>query len=222
MTKKLDDATKMLVDSLPENLQKLATMSIENGYFSQSDFVEATTLDEIPDEEQAEVMDFFQQDLGLEVVESESYSKDMDRYYQDEEDDDCHVVNEVWLSDKQKWVMIDTDGGNFITDINNNPLSLQEIREHYIENKEMIMYPSFTKGSKKKDWYYGYMAKNTYWFSCWGDLSYSQEDWKNKNVVRDNYICLIPNKFTPFRVSEDDIITTNADLFWSEPKICYN
>ena len=86
MTKKLDDATKM--DSLPENLQKLATMSIENGYFSQSDFVEATTLDEIPDEEQAEVMDFFQQDLGLEVVESESYSKDMDRYYQDEEDDD--------------------------------------------------------------------------------------------------------------------------------------
>ena len=88
MTKKLDDATKMLVDSLPENLQKLATVSIENGYFSQSDFVEATTLDEIPDEEQAEVMDFFQQDLGLEVVESESYSKDMDRYYQDEEDDD--------------------------------------------------------------------------------------------------------------------------------------
>ena len=142
---------------------------------------------------------------------------------QDEEDDDCHVVNEVWLSDKHKWVMIDTDmGGNFITDLNNNPLSLQEIREHYIENKEMIMHPSFTKGSKKKDGYYAYMAKNTYWFSCWGDLSYSQEDWKNKNVVRDSYIYLIPNKFTPFRVSEDDIITTNADLFWSEPKICYN
>ena len=78
MTKKLDDATKMLVDSLPENLQKLASSAIENGYFSQSDFVEATTLDEIPSDEQAEVLDFFQQDLGLEVVESESYSKDMD------------------------------------------------------------------------------------------------------------------------------------------------
>lgn len=88
MTKKLDEATKMLVDSLPENLQKLATVSIENGYFSQSDFIEATSLDEVPEEEQAEVMDFFQQDLGLEVVESESYSKDMDRYYQSEEDDD--------------------------------------------------------------------------------------------------------------------------------------
>ena len=88
MTKKLDAATKMLVDSLPENLQRLATTAIENGYFSQSDFVEATSLDEVPDDERAEVMDFFQQDLGLEVVESESYSKDMDRYYQVEEDDD--------------------------------------------------------------------------------------------------------------------------------------
>ena len=87
--KKLDEATKMLVDSLPENLQKLACSAIENGYFSQSDFVEATNLDEIPDNEQAEVLDFFQQDLGLEVVESESYSKDMDRYYQAEEDDDA-------------------------------------------------------------------------------------------------------------------------------------
>ena len=87
MTKKLDEATRMLVDSLPENLQKLATSAIENGYFSQSDFAEATSLDEVPDAEQAEVMDFFQQDLGLEVIESENYAKDMARYYQDEEDD---------------------------------------------------------------------------------------------------------------------------------------
>ena len=87
MIKKLDNATKMLVESLPENLQRLAFSAIDNGYFSQSDFVEATSLDEIPDEEQAEVMDFFQQDLGLELVESESYSKDMARYYQEEDDD---------------------------------------------------------------------------------------------------------------------------------------
>ena len=97
--------------------------------------------------------------------------------------------------------------GSFIT--KEKAMSMAEtlrgcpIAGHYIENKEMIMHPSFTKGSKKKDWYYGYMAKNTYWFSCWGDLSYSQEDYKNKNVVRNNYICLIPSKFTPFRVDND-------------------
>ncbi len=89
MTRKLDDATKMLVESLPENLQRLAFSSIDNGYFSQTDFAEATSLDEVPDSEQAEVMDFFQQDLGLELVESDSFSKDMDRYYREEEDDDA-------------------------------------------------------------------------------------------------------------------------------------
>ena len=31
---KLDDATKLLIDSLPENLQKLATSAVDVGYFS--------------------------------------------------------------------------------------------------------------------------------------------------------------------------------------------
>ena len=89
MTKKLDEATQMLIESLPENMQNLALSSVENGYFSQSDFAEAMGLDEIPDSDQAELMDFFQQDLGLELVESESFSKDMDRYYREDEDEDA-------------------------------------------------------------------------------------------------------------------------------------
>ncbi len=88
MAKKLDEATKMLIESLSENMQNLAFSAVENGYFSQSDFNEALSMDEIPDSEQAELMDFFQQDLGLEMVESENFSKDMDRYYRDEEDED--------------------------------------------------------------------------------------------------------------------------------------
>ena len=36
---------------------------------------------------------------------------------QDKDDNDCHVVNEVWLPEKQKWVMLDTDmGGHYVTD----------------------------------------------------------------------------------------------------------
>ncbi len=89
MAKKLDEATKMLIESLSENMQNLAFSAVENGYFSQSDFNEALSMDEIPDSEQAELMDFFQQDLGLEMVESENFSKDMDRYYRDEEDEDA-------------------------------------------------------------------------------------------------------------------------------------
>ena len=48
MAKKLDEATRLLIDSLPENLQKLATSAVEVGYLSQMDFNAATEADEVP------------------------------------------------------------------------------------------------------------------------------------------------------------------------------
>ena len=48
MAKKLDEATKLLIDSLPENLQKLATSAIDIGYLSKMDFDAATAADELP------------------------------------------------------------------------------------------------------------------------------------------------------------------------------
>ncbi len=87
MERKLDDATRLLIESLPENLQKLAESAMEVGYMSQMDFAAATAADEVPDEEQDEVLDFFQQDLGLEVLESDSYPRDLGKYY-DEDDSD--------------------------------------------------------------------------------------------------------------------------------------
>ncbi len=88
MVKKLDDATRLLIESLPENLQKLAESAIEVGYMSQMDFTAATEADEVPADEQDEVLDFFQQDLGLEVLESDSYQRDLGKYYDDEDSDE--------------------------------------------------------------------------------------------------------------------------------------
>lgn len=88
MAKKLDEATKLLIDSLPENLQKLATSAVEVGYLSQMDFNAATEADEVPDAEKEEVLDFFQQDLGLEVLESDSYPRDIEKYYDDDDSDE--------------------------------------------------------------------------------------------------------------------------------------
>jgi len=134
---------------------------------------------------------------------------------QDENDQDCHVVNEVWLPELNKWAMLDTDmGGHYVSDMNGTPLSLREMREHYISGEKMMMYPAFGNGSSKVDDYYAYMAKNTYWFSSWGTLSYYQEDNKMENVNRDSYINLVPSGFEPFRVGGGNIVTTNADLFW--------
>ena len=88
MTKKLDEATKLLVDSLPENLKELALSANEMGYLSQSDFDAAFQADEVPDEEQDEVVEFFKQDLGLEILETDSdrFARDMEKYYEEDED----------------------------------------------------------------------------------------------------------------------------------------
>lgn len=44
-------------------------------------------------------------------------------------DNDCHVVNEVWDSTLQKWVMLDITNNQYWVDENGTPLSVLEIRE---------------------------------------------------------------------------------------------
>ncbi|MCR4917427.1 MAG: RNA polymerase sigma factor RpoD [Alphaproteobacteria bacterium] len=102
MSKKLDEATRLLVESLPENLQKLAISSIENGYLSQMDFDAATEADEIPEEENQEVLDFFKQDLGLEFLETDNYAKDAEKYYDDDADENSEKYRNLLNADAEQ------------------------------------------------------------------------------------------------------------------------
>ena len=88
MARKLDEATRLLVDSLPESLKELALSANEVGYLSKMEFDAAILADEVPDEEQDEVVDFFKQDLGLEVLETDGnrFTRDMEKYYEEDED----------------------------------------------------------------------------------------------------------------------------------------
>jgi RNA polymerase primary sigma factor len=88
MAKKLDEATRLLIDSLPESLKELALISSEDGYLSQMDFDAAITADEVPDEEKEEVLEFFKQDLGLEIIETDGdrFVRDMEKYYEDDDE----------------------------------------------------------------------------------------------------------------------------------------
>ena len=88
MSKQIDEATRLLIDSLPESLKELALSASEIGYLSQMDLDNAFQSDEVPDEEQDEVVDFFKQDLGLEVIETDSdrFTRDMEKYYEEDED----------------------------------------------------------------------------------------------------------------------------------------
>lgn len=109
MAKKLDAATKLLIDSLPENLQKLASSAIEVGYLSQMDFNAATEADEVPTDEQEEVLDFFQQDLGLEILETNNFSQDMEKYYDDDADEQLDKTRNLLNADAEQVDVNDED-----------------------------------------------------------------------------------------------------------------
>ena len=49
MPKPIDAATKFLIESLPENLRKLAESATDAGFLSQMDFDTAIAADEISD-----------------------------------------------------------------------------------------------------------------------------------------------------------------------------
>lgn len=137
----------------------------------------------------------------------------------DENDDDCHVVNEVWLPELKKWAMVDTDmDGHYITDQSGTPLSLREMREFYISGNTMVLHPKFEEeGSSEKSWYYSYMAKNSYWYSCWGELSFFQEDNGHPEVLRNHYVNLLPLGFSLSAPESTYTYTTDADRFWAAP-----
>lgn len=109
MVKKLDEATKLLIESLPENLQKLALSAIDIGYISRMDFTAATEADEVPESEHDEVLDFFQQDLGVEVLETDNYPQDLGRYYDTDEEESRDKTRNVLNADAEQIDVNDDD-----------------------------------------------------------------------------------------------------------------
>ena len=83
-----------------------------------------------------------------------------------------------------------------------------------VAGKKMKFYPGFEKGSSKKTDYYAYMAKNTYWFCCWGALGFYQEDYTTLpySALRNRYYALVPEGFETFR--DDYTVTHDPDKFW--------
>ena len=143
MSKKLDNATKLLVDSLPENLQKLATSSLENGYLSQMDFNAAAGADEIPDEEQGEVQDFFKQDLGLEFIETGNYSKDLEKYYDEDADENAEKYRNLLNADAEQVDVNDEDYEHYAKQLErsqtgNLVLGVQDSVQSYLKQIGMV------------------------------------------------------------------------------------
>lgn len=52
-------------------------------------------------------------------------------------DVDCHVVCETYVAELKKWIMLDPTFGTYVTDENNMPLSVWEIRTRLADKKEI-------------------------------------------------------------------------------------
>ena len=58
---------------------------------------------------------------------------------EDVEDQDCHVVNEVFVPELGKWAMIDSDQDQVVTDMEGVPLSLRELRDKLIAGEPYLI-----------------------------------------------------------------------------------
>lgn len=129
----------------------------------------------------------------------------------DSTDQECHVVNIVWLPEQQKWAMIDSDGCAFITDTKGMPLSLEEMRLYSIQGKQMVVHP--IEGGEMYEDYLSYWAKNLYWFICWEKTGYDKE---TRSEGRNIY--LLPQGYKGFYLWDNAFTTSDASRFWAAPE----
>lgn len=134
----------------------------------------------------------------------------------DSTDPDCHVVNLVWLPELRKWAMLDSDMKAWATNEKGIPLSLEEMRERYINGKNIHYHP-LLGGRKDFSYYRAYWAKNLYWFECWELTGYGREDNNPDLSEKQQTIVLLPQGFVGFGRHKGDIATTDAARFWAAP-----
>lgn len=130
-------------------------------------------------------------------------------------DRDCHVVNLVWLPEREKWAMIDSDMRAWVAAPDDTPLSLEEMRECYIAGKPMQVHPLLdTDKGKDYAYYTSYWAKNLYWFICWEDTGYDKEvEYEGRTVV------LRPPGFDGFNLDGSAAaMTSDPERFWAAPE----
>lgn len=131
-------------------------------------------------------------------------------------DQDCHVVNIVWLPEHKKWAMVDSDMRAYVTDSDGTPLSLSQMRERYINGAAMEIHPLLNEGQHFDYTYYRtYWSKNLYWFECAEQTSYDIETAPRDK--RGRVVVLRPDGFTPFDTPPHSVHTQDAERFWAAP-----
>lgn len=139
---------------------------------------------------------------------------------------DCHVINVVWSKTLNKWLWMDPSFNAYITDENDNLLSIEEVRERLVKGgDDLVLNKDANHNNEEKQSKAGYldhyMTKNLYWLQCATNSEWDLETEKAGKSER-TYINLYPGIFTTKHISgaiknAKVIITRNPDYFWQKP-----
>ncbi|RKR82210.1 transglutaminase superfamily protein [Mucilaginibacter gracilis] len=146
-------------------------------------------------------------------------------------DNDCHVINMVYINSLKKWIWIDPTFCAYVMDEKGQLLGLEEVRERLINDKTLIINPDANWNhisSESKEYYLNYyMAKNLYRLECATSSEYDTETRTPNKTV--SYIQLLPLDYfkqTPEKTSSTSNVdhvtynnynTNNPAAFWAAP-----
>jgi hypothetical protein len=145
-------------------------------------------------------------------------------------DNDCHVINMVYIKSLNKWIWIDPTFCAYVMDDKGQLLSIQEVRERIVDNKPLIINPDANWNHKSSEtineYLYYYMAKNLYRLECGASSEYDAETRSAGKTV--NYIELLPLEYFKQKPDKNESLnpagtsyitynTNNPDAFWAAP-----
>ncbi|HAH22466.1 MAG TPA: transglutaminase domain-containing protein [Prolixibacteraceae bacterium] len=145
-------------------------------------------------------------------------------------DNDCHVINMVYLNSKSKWVWMDPTFNSYVMDEKGEPLSIEEVRERIIEDKPLVLNPEGNWNNKnpvvKGEYLFNYMAKNLYMLECPAASEYDSETahtakFPIQKIKDAQYIKLLPLEYfkqTPYK-DGNIYLTNNSQAFWAKPTV---
>jgi hypothetical protein len=138
-------------------------------------------------------------------------------------DNDCHVINMVYLNSLNKWVWMDPEFNAYVIDEKGTPLSIEEVRQRLIDDKPLELNKDANWNNKapvvKEKYLYNYMAKNLYMLECPAISCYDTETYyKDASPKVVNYIKLIPLDLGSKPEKEGNCFyTQNPTFFWAKP-----
>jgi len=135
-------------------------------------------------------------------------------------DNDCHVVNQVFIGELQRWIFLDVTMNAFVTDASGKMLNLEEIRSAIINRSALILNPEANWNNCYQlsitEYLYKYMTKNLYRFVIPVLRSgVKEQDGHCLHLLPDGYQESDCSGFLEKELINN--FTSNCKAFWTKP-----